>query len=227
MSRISAAEHAATHLVKHDKRGVREDRVHLLGEHNQSCQSAWRIESRKMLSAENGRFPSNRSITRSINPLFAIWTDAQVSDELQTLRDANQVLLGWRFTQIAQPCEWHTISVVADRDHRLQFKDGSPFQSRDDILVGLLSGACASRQADAFLNCRRRQQNATGSQSLDHGFNDSVTTIRANRPGRRNLRDIAIIIAAERSNTQIWLYVAQMFPDGGRRAVVGGSMLNR
>ena len=37
-----------------------------------SRQSARRIEPRKMLSAENGQFPSNRSVARAINPLLAI-----------------------------------------------------------------------------------------------------------------------------------------------------------
>lgn len=61
---IGAAEHAAKHLVDHTERPVRENRFHLAGEHDQSRQSARRIETREMLSAEYGRFPSNRSSVR-------------------------------------------------------------------------------------------------------------------------------------------------------------------
>ena len=160
---IGATEHAAKHLVEHDERRVREDRFHLTGEHDQSRQSARRIEPRKMLGAENGRFLSNRSVARAMNPLLAIWPNAQSSDELQALDDANQVLLRRRFRPITQPGEWRAISVVSDRDQRLQFSDRPLFQSLDEIPVGLLSGASASRQADAFQNCRRWQQNATSS----------------------------------------------------------------
>ena len=107
-----------------------------------------------MLSAENGRFPSDRSVARAMNPLLTIWPNAQASDELQTLDDANQVLLRRRFRPITQPGEWRTISVVSDCDQRLQFSDRPLFQSLDEIPVGLLSDASASGQADAFQNCR-------------------------------------------------------------------------
>ena len=115
---IGAAVHAAKHLVEHDERRVREDRFHLAGEHDQSRQSARRIEPRKMLSAENGRFPSDRSVARAMNPLLRIWPNAQASDELQTLDDANQVLLRRRFRPITQPGECRAISTVAEKEFR-------------------------------------------------------------------------------------------------------------
>ena len=58
----------------------------------------------------------------------------------------------------------------------------------------------------------RGQQNAPSSESFDHGGNDDVASIRPNRFGRRNLRDRPIIAAAERTNAQMRLYFAEMFP---------------
>ena len=92
-----------------------------------------------------------------MNPLLAIWSNAQSSDELQALDDTNQVLLRRRLRPVTKPGKLRAISVVSDRDQRLQCSDRLLFQSLDEILVGLLSGARASRQADAFQNCRRRQ----------------------------------------------------------------------
>jgi len=40
-----------------------------------------------MLSAENGRFPSNRWIARTMNTLFAILADPKFSDDLQAFDD--------------------------------------------------------------------------------------------------------------------------------------------
>ena len=80
--------------------------------------------------------------------------------------------------------------------------------------MGLLSGASASRQTDAFQDCRRGQQNAAGSQSLDNGCYDRVATIRPNCLVRRNLRDRPIIAATERTNAQMRLYLTEMLTTG-------------
>jgi hypothetical protein len=192
---------------------IREDRFHLTGENDQSRQSAGCIESQVMLGAENGRLLSNRPVARTINPLLTIWANAQVSDELQALDDANKILLGWCFRQITQPGEWRAISVVSIRDQRPQFSERPLFQSLVKILVRLLSGPCASRQTDAFCNCRRRRQNATSSTNVDHGGNDYIASNRANSFGRRDLRNGPIITAGEGMNPQMRLY----FPMCSRR----------
>jgi hypothetical protein len=156
-----------------------------------------------MLSGENGCFLGDRPVTRAMNPLLTIWSNAQASDELQALDDADQVLLRRRLRPVTQPGKLRAVSVVSDCDQRLQLIDRPLFQSLDKILMRLLSGAGASRQADAFQNCRRRQQDAASSERFDHGRNDDVTAIRANRFGRRNLCDRPIITAVERTNAQI------------------------
>src|SRR5208283_1520280 len=211
---LGATIDAAKHLVEHYERRIREDRFHLTGEHHQSRQSAWRIEPRKMLGAENSRFLGDRPITGAMNPLLAIWIDAQAADELQALDDANQVLLRRRLWPITQPSKPRAVSVVAARDHCLELSNRSLFQSLDEILVGLLSSAGASRQADALQNCRRRQQNAASAKRFDHGGNDDSATIRGNCLVRRNLCDVAIIVTAERTDAQMRLYLAEMLTTG-------------
>lgn len=56
------------------------------------------------------------SLARTMNPLFPILFDAELSDDLQTLDDPQQVLLGRRFRPITQPRERRSVFVDADRD---------------------------------------------------------------------------------------------------------------
>src|ERR1700732_1616809 len=101
-----------------------------------------------MLSAENGRFPSNRRISRTMNALFAILTDPKFSDDLQAFDDPDKVLLPRRFRPFTQPRERRSASIVANRDQRLQSCNCLMFQAPDEVLVRPLSGASACGQAN-------------------------------------------------------------------------------
>ena len=88
-----------------------------------------------MLSAENGRFPSNRCIAGTMNALFAILADPKPSDDLQTFDDPDQVLLPRRFRPFTQPRERRSVSIVANRDQRLQSCNCLMFQAPDQARV--------------------------------------------------------------------------------------------
>ena len=94
-----------------------------------------------MLSAENGGFPSNRCVARTMNALFAILADPKPSYDLQTFDDPDQVLLPRRFRPFTQPRERRSVSIVANRDQRLQSGNCLRFQALDEVLVGPLSRA--------------------------------------------------------------------------------------
>src|SRR5947209_3732534 len=132
---IGAAAHATERFVKHDERGVRQDRFHLTSKNDQSRRSSLRIKSPEMLSAENGRFPSNRCVARTVNAWFAILADPKFSNDLQPFDNPDQILLPRRFRPFTQPRERRSASIVADRNQRLQSGNGLVLQAVNEALV--------------------------------------------------------------------------------------------
>src|SRR6266481_4365967 len=117
-----------------------------------------------MLSAENGRFPSNRCIAGTMNALFAILADPKFLDDLEAFDDPDQVLLSRRFRPFTQPRERRSVSIVANRDQRLQSGNCLRFQALDEVVVGPLSRASACGQANFFQSDRCWKQNASLAQ---------------------------------------------------------------
>lgn len=77
-----------------------------------------------MLGAENGCFPSDGRVTRTMNALLAILSDAQLADGLKSFDDPDQVLLGRCFWPVTQPGERRSILVIANCDQRFQSSHG-------------------------------------------------------------------------------------------------------
>src|SRR6516162_6668031 len=130
-----------------------------------------------MLSAENGRFPSNRCVACTMNALFTILANPKFSNDLQAFDNPDQVLLPRRFRPFTQPRERRSVSIVADRDQRLQSGNCLVFQALNEALVRPLSGASTCGQANFFQSDRRWKQNASLAQVIDHHGDNSVAPI--------------------------------------------------
>ena len=102
--------------------------LHLAGEHDQSRQSARRIETRKMLGAENGRFPSDRRCSGRDESVSRDLARRRVLRRLAIVRRRQPSSSARRFRPFPQPGEWRAISVVFDRDQRLQFSNRPWFE---------------------------------------------------------------------------------------------------
>ena len=131
---VGAPEDAAKHFVEHHEGGVGQARFHFTGENDQRCQPARRIEPREMLGAQNGCFPGDCRVARSVNPLFPIRADVESSDGLKAFNDSDKVPLSWRFRPFAHPREQRSVLIVFDCDQRFQSFDRLGFQSLDEFL---------------------------------------------------------------------------------------------
>ena len=147
-----------------------------------------RIEPREMLGAQNGGFPSDRRVARTMNALFPIRADAKIPDGLKALDNPDKVLLAWRFRPFAQPRERRSVLIVVDRDQR--------FQSCNRLMCqALRRGSCAPafgrERAAAKPICSK--VTAAGSkilshaQMIDHGGNNGIAAIRARCFFKRSL----------------------------------------
>ena len=93
-----------------------------------------------------------------MNTLFTILANPKFSDDLQALDDPDQVLLSRSLRPFTQPREQRSLSIVANRDQRLQSGNCLMFQAPDEVLVRPLSGACARGQANFLQSDRRWKQ---------------------------------------------------------------------
>jgi hypothetical protein len=79
MGAIGAPKDSAEHFVEHGERGVDEHGLHFAREHDQRRHSARHVETGKMLSAHNSAFARDCRISRAVNALFTIGSDAELA----------------------------------------------------------------------------------------------------------------------------------------------------
>src|ERR1700730_14537493 len=163
-----------------------------------------------MLGAENGYLPSNCCVARAMNALFAILPDAKFSDDVQAFDNPDQVLLPRRLRPFTQPREQRSVSIVTDRDQRLQPGNCLMLQTLDEVLVRPLSGASTCGQANFFQSDSRRKQDASLAQVIDHHGDNGIAAIRAGRFPKRCIGDGSIILPSKGPNPEVCLEFAEM-----------------
>jgi hypothetical protein len=147
-----------------------------------------------------------------MNALFTILADPKFSNDLQAFNNPDQVLLPRRFRPFTQPRERRSVSIVVDRDQRLQSSNCLVFQAVNEALVCPLSGASTCGQANFFQSDRRRKQNASLAQVIDHHGDNSVAPISACGFPKCSFGDGSIILPSKGPNLKVGLEFAEMRP---------------
>ena len=167
-------------------------------------QSTRRVESREMLGAENGRFPRNRRVARTMNALLAIRSDAQLSDGLKAFDDPDQVLLGRRFRPFTQPRERRSVlsSPTAINASSPAIVSGSKPSTR--FLCARFRARARAAKPMRFQDCQMRASKMLRLRRvIDHRGNNYVAAISAGRFAQAHLRDGSIILASKGANAKI------------------------
>jgi len=113
-----------------------------------SVASGGRIETRKMLGAQNRGFPSDCRVARAVNTLFPIRADA----EIRMVRSARQSRRGsseLALRPLAHPCE-RRMAIFAHLDEQCQSLCLLMTEIACQCLVGLLARPRTSGQGKAF-----------------------------------------------------------------------------
>ena len=157
MRSIGATEDCAEHLVEHGERGVGENGLHLAREHNQRRQAARRVETRDIAGNEDGDFARDCRITRAVNALLAIRSDAELSHGCKPFDESDEIPLARRFRPFPQPGERRAVFVVGDDEQGFQSSDRLWRQAFDEASVGAFAGKGARRQGDLLQSRRQRE----------------------------------------------------------------------